>query len=72
MSASDPTTPELVLLRYRDAAKLLSISERALWTLANCGQIPTVRIGKAVRFRRETLEAWAAQQETAGNVRHSV
>ena len=43
------------------AAELLSISERHLWTLHSSGRLPApVRLGRAVRWRREELEQWLA------------
>ncbi|MBS0265430.1 MAG: helix-turn-helix domain-containing protein [Planctomycetes bacterium] len=64
------TTPELpvpladkVLLTSAEAATLLSISERTLWTLTEAGHIPCVRIGNLKRYRREALHAWAESEE---------
>lgn len=51
------------LLVAREAASLLSISERSLWTLTNSGQIPVVRIGRSLRYRPETLLEWLEQRE---------
>lgn len=50
---------EAVLLRPADAADYLAISERKLWELQNCGQIPVVRLGRSVRYHRSDLEAFA-------------
>ena len=38
------------LLRPKEAAAVLAISPRKLWELTNCGTIPCVRMGKAVRY----------------------
>lgn len=49
--------PEPLLLKPREAAQVLSISERTLWGLsAPRGPIPTVRLGKSVRYSREALQ----------------
>jgi len=40
---------EKLLVTAREAAKLLSISEKTLWTLTNRGGIQAVRIGRVVR-----------------------
>ena len=58
-------TPEALprLLKVDEAAKLLSISARKLWELTNCGEIPRVRIGRAVRYDPRALEAWIAKQK---------
>jgi|HubBroStandDraft_6_1064221.scaffolds.fasta_scaffold470471_1 hypothetical protein len=44
------------LLRPRQAAKLLNISERSLWSLSNAGQVPCVRLGRSVRYDPEALD----------------
>jgi excisionase family DNA binding protein len=51
-------SPVKLLLSSREAAAALSVCERTLWTLADEGQIPRVRIGKSVRYRVQDLEHW--------------
>ncbi len=46
------------LLRVPEAAKLLAIGTRLLWSLTNSGQIPCVRIGRAVRYDPADLQRW--------------
>ena len=46
------------LLRSREAADFLAISERKLWELQNAGVIPVIRYGRLVRFRRSDLDVW--------------
>ncbi len=53
-------TPVKLLLSSREAAAALSVCERTLWTLADEGQIPRVRIGKRVAYRVQDLEKWIA------------
>lgn len=56
-------TVEPVLLTAREAATVLTICEKTLWTLTQPrGDIPAVRIGKAVRYRMEDLQAWIRQK----------
>lgn len=43
------------LLKARDAAKLLGISERTLWTITKQGKLPCAKIEKSVRYRSEDL-----------------
>jgi len=47
------------------AAELLGISERLLWTKTNTGEIPHVRIGRAVRYPVHELRRWLS--ETVNN-----
>jgi excisionase family DNA binding protein len=56
-----PTTegPELPhLLTVKQAAVVLNISARTLWTLTNTRAIPHLRLGRAVRFDTRDLRAW--------------
>lgn len=60
-----PTAVPALLVKAREAARLLSISERKLWELTNCGAVPCVRIGAAVRYSPADLEAWIENQKSA-------
>lgn len=52
-----------ILLRPRDAARVLGISERLLWSLTARSELPCVRISRrCVRYRLADLEAWAASR----------
>jgi len=64
MPSDTPTLPKL-LLTAREAAALLSISERTLWGISQPrGSLPVVRISKAaVRYDRRALERWINQQQ---------
>jgi excisionase family DNA binding protein len=56
-----------LLLRLREAATLLAVSERQVWTLIRAGQLPAIHpIGmRAIRIARRDVEAlverWRAQ-----------
>lgn len=43
-------SPPYQLYTARDAAKLLAISERHLFTLTQRGEIVAVRMGRAIRY----------------------
>jgi len=58
------TTNEKLLLRVRQAAKALAVSERQLWAHTHPrGPIPCVRIGNSVRYSPEALQAFIAEQQ---------
>lgn len=38
------------LLTYREAGKLLGVTERTIWTLVQQGELPAVRFGRSVRI----------------------
>ena len=57
--ATTSPPPAKLLVSARDAADLLSISERTLWGLtAPRGPIPVVRCGRAVRYSVGDLHVW--------------
>ena len=51
------------LLRSDEAARLLAISPRKLWTLADDGEIPVVRIGRSVRYDPADLQDYIERQK---------
>jgi excisionase family DNA binding protein len=53
------------LLKPRDAAKLLAISERTLFTLTKKGELASVRMGKTVRYAQGELAAFVRKQTQA-------
>ena len=51
------------LLRSDEAARLLAISPRKLWTLTDEGQIPVVRIDRSVRYDPANLQDCIERQK---------
>jgi len=62
-----PPLPPPILVDAPEAARQLSISERKLWELTNRREIPSLRIGRCVRYRVADLEAWTLKQVAASN-----
>jgi excisionase family DNA binding protein len=54
------------LLRIEDVADRLAVSRSMAWKLVTYGQLPAVRIGRAVRVRPVDLEAYVANAVRAG------
>ena len=54
------------LLKAAEAALILAISSRKLWSLTASGDIPHVRIGRAVRYSRLDLEEWIKSHTARG------
>jgi excisionase family DNA binding protein len=52
----------LLALRPKQAAKALGIGERLLWSMTNNGQIPHVRLGRAIVYPVDELKSWLAEQ----------
>jgi excisionase family DNA binding protein len=49
---------ETRLLKSEEVAEILQVSRAHAYMLMRRGEIPTVRIGKVVRVRREDLERY--------------
>ncbi len=47
-----------LLITARQAAQLLSISERTLWEITKRGEIRRVKVGRLVRYDPSDLKAW--------------
>jgi excisionase family DNA binding protein len=62
-TSGPPIAP--ALLTAPQAAAYLSISERLLWSLTQRGELPAVKIGRAVRYHRPDLEAWIEARKKA-------
>lgn len=54
-----------LLLKPQDAAAALAICPRLLWRFTKCGDIPCVRLGRAVRFDPRDLTSWIDRQKSS-------
>ncbi len=52
-----------LLLRAEEAAHLLGVSRATVYNLLASGELPGVKIGRAVRVSRATLLRWIAERE---------
>ena len=59
MPPNDTQAP--TLLTRREAAAILRISERMLFTLTKRGDVPCVRIGRSVKYRPSDIAAFVEQ-----------
>lgn len=57
---------ERILLTAREAAAALAISTRTLWSLTARGDLPAVRIGRAVRYDLVDLRSFVEKQKKGG------
>jgi excisionase family DNA binding protein len=53
------------MVSVREAAKMLGICEKHVYTLSKEGKLPRVQIGARVCYSVETLRAWVRAHETA-------
>lgn len=54
----------VMLLRSREAAQRLAISEKHLNNLTRSGSLPCVRVGQCVRYSVETIQQWIRESES--------
>jgi len=55
------------LLTEREAAAFLHVTPRGLINWRNSGRVPHLRLGRAVRYRRESLISMLERLEKGGN-----
>ncbi len=65
MRGSTPENPAL-LLTPPQAAKALAISERKLWSMTAAGEIPSLKMGRSVRYSVDDLRRWIAEESNGG------
>lgn len=54
-----PPEDKGLLIDIKEAAKLMSLSERTIWAMAKDGRMPKpLRVGRALRWCYEELRAW--------------
>ena len=54
-----------LLYRVDEAAKLCSLGRSKMYQLVMAGEVPSVRIGRAVRIPAGSLTQWVARQQKA-------
>lgn len=55
---ASPPSPDPLVLRAKEAAHVLGISKRTLWTLTNAHEIPHVRVGRSILYPVDLLREW--------------
>lgn len=61
---SEPVTQEPLLIGELEAARLLNLHPKTLYTLRKRGQIPFIKLAAAVRYSPEALRAWITERST--------
>lgn len=56
------------LLTPEEAASYLGYKVGTVYNKANRGELPYVKLGHTLRFRRSQLDAWINEQDTAARV----
>lgn len=55
-----------ILLKVTEAASTLGLGRSTVWGMVWSGELPVVRIGRAVRIPRAELEAWVKARTEGG------
>ena len=64
-------TPNLrKLLSYQEAAEILGVSDRTIWTLVRRKQLAAVRFGRMVRIDPEDLKTFIRKGKDGQGVSH--
>ena len=58
MTNTEETIDHPILLRAEAAAKLLSLGRSTVFATIASGELPVVRVGRAVRVPRSAVEGW--------------
>ena len=67
LASKNATSNLEVLLRSEDVARVLNISRSMAYQLIQRGEIPSVRLGRAVRVHPKALEQFIAHQQSVGD-----
>jgi len=57
------------LLEAEDVANYLGMRTDWVYREVRAGRLPHIRLGRAVRFRRESIEAWLEARERGASIR---
>lgn len=62
----DPSHTDPMLVGMNEAARMIGVSPRTLWSMANAGELPTVRIRRRVLFNVPALRDWVNARTKGG------
>lgn len=63
---------ERITITVKEAADFLGVSKDLLYNLVRTKEIPHVRVGKRILFRKPMLEEWLEAQEKQSTVKVEV
>ncbi len=52
----------IAIMNVHDVASYLRLSEAKVYRLANEGKVPSFRLGKSWRFRRDVIDEWTKNE----------
>ena len=65
LDAPQSSEPDRLTVSRSEAARMLGISERLLWTLTNRKEVPHLRIGTRVLYPVRSLQQWLESRTTS-------
>ncbi len=68
---TDQTLTVERLLTYREAGKLLGVTDRTVWQLVRDGHLPAVRFGRSVRIDPADLRAFIERAKSGQGPDHA-
>ena len=66
MESPQDGAPHRLLLRIPEAAETLGLGRTKIYELIAIGELPTIRVGRAVRISVSTLQKWVEEREQQG------
>ncbi len=58
--------PQRLLLRIPEVAETLGIGRTKIYEMIATGELPTIRVGRAIRISVSTLQKWVEAREQQG------
>jgi len=66
MESPQEGAPLRLLLRIPEVAETLGIGRTKIYELIATGELPTIRVGRAIRISVSTLQKWVEAREQQG------
>jgi excisionase family DNA binding protein len=66
MESPQEGAPQRLLLRIPEVAETLGIGRTKIYELIATGELPTIRVGRAIRISVSTLQKWVEAREQQG------
>jgi excisionase family DNA binding protein len=66
MENPQEVAPQRLLLRIPEVAETLGIGRTKIYEMIATGELPTIRVGRAVRISVSTLQKWVEEREQQG------
>ncbi len=60
------------VMTVSEVAQYLRVNPQTVYRKAKAGELPALRIGRAIRFRRSELEAWLKTESQNSLILHDV